>query len=189
MNKTAGGCIRCQITTEVWEEKAQSNLIDVMDKILSEKVLTEDDGKFLRLFDPNFAYLEYDFNEVQPYYNEKGNMISHSSVSYQDDPIKDYFTVINPDFEYTTEKVGKYKNLNLVQNGSKPWNRRVCTEAKLLSTLKSRLYPDSEGTIHLYTLLEPCLSCDDVISQFVREFENIKIFIYFHTNGYNKGDC
>lgn len=68
--------------------------------------------------------------------------------------------------------------------GQNPYLRTVCTEYKILSEIEKQIssIPNVNGEICIFTELECCESCSDVIAQFLERHPNIKIDI-IHNNG------
>jgi hypothetical protein len=58
--------------------------------------------------------------------------------------------------------------------------RNTDGEYKILEYLRTRLTPNSTGTVDLYTENEPCsASCKDVVSQFQRMFPKVKLNVTY----------
>lgn len=53
--------------------------------------------------------------------------------------------------------------------------RDADSEYKILEDLASKLSPDSQGTINLFTERPACLSCQGVIQQFEEAFPGVKV--------------
>lgn len=64
------------------------------------------------------------------------------------------------------------------------YSREVCTEYKILSEIERQIKdaPNISGKIQLFTEVECCDSCRDVIAQFLERHPNIEIEI-IHNNG------
>lgn len=80
----------------------------------------------------------------------------------------------NPVFQATEE---------LTANGV-PLLRDVDTEYKILNDIAAKLGNNTNitGKIRLFTELEPCPSCDNVILEFLKKYKNITIEV-IHNNG------
>ena len=68
--------------------------------------------------------------------------------------------------------------------GQESYLRTVCTEYKILSEIDKQIEnnPNISGNICMFTELECCESCCDVIAQFLERHPNINIDIV-HNNG------
>ncbi|MED1409797.1 deaminase domain-containing protein [Bacillus paramycoides] len=68
------------------------------------------------------------------------------------------------------------------ENGA--WDREIDTESKLLEYINKKiteanLPKTTRGTIHLFTELPPCKSCEGVIKEFIEKYSNcIEIELY-----------
>lgn len=60
--------------------------------------------------------------------------------------------------------------------------RDSCTEYKIFNDIASGLQPGSSGKITLFTELEPCDSCKNIINQFMDDYPDIEIEI-IHNDG------
>lgn len=70
------------------------------------------------------------------------------------------------------------------KSGDKLYLRDVCTEYKILSEIERQLKnaPNASGKIKLFTELECCDSCTDVIAQFLERHPDIEIEIVHNNN-------
>ncbi|MDP5275905.1 deaminase domain-containing protein [Chengkuizengella axinellae] len=66
----------------------------------------------------------------------------------------------------------------------KPYLRSSDTEYKILNDIADRLGDNTEatGNIKLFTELDTCASCNNVISEFADKYSNIEIEV-IHNNG------
>ena len=60
--------------------------------------------------------------------------------------------------------------------------RSSCTEYKIFNDIASELQPGASGKITLFTELEPCDSCKNIINQFMDDYPDIEIEI-IHNDG------
>lgn len=60
-----------------------------------------------------------------------------------------------------------------IKTGSNP--RTLDSEYKILSELATKLTPSSKGTVNLYSELPVCVSCNNVINQFMERFPGVKV--------------
>ncbi|MCP4494607.1 MAG: hypothetical protein GY820_46000 [Gammaproteobacteria bacterium] len=58
-------------------------------------------------------------------------------------------------------------------------SRAFDTEVKLLEQIAMRLQftPNQKGVVRLYTILEPCKSCQSVIDQFKHMFPEVRLIV------------
>lgn len=176
-----------------------------INKLYKNKTKSEDEGLFnftegssiLRALNdniPNYAYVHYSVrnNIYNPRYlspKNEDSLIAYSKISDPNSPLNKYFVVSKPDGKrkYDTNlKVGSPRNIitpypDFLGFG-KPggaWLRHKDTEAMLLEELSERFDKNTEAVVHLFSYLEPCLSCDHVIAKFLEEFQFIDMFIYY----------
>ncbi|WP_456279550.1 hypothetical protein [Bacillus sp. AK128] len=55
----------------------------------------------------------------------------------------------------------------------------------LLEELSDRFAKETEAEVHLFTYLEPCLSCDLTVVNFLESFPNINLYLYFYQEKVN----
>jgi hypothetical protein len=129
----------------------------------------------------NFAYLEYDVTTDQGLHSN-GSLLAHSQVSTRHEPsdiLINYDLIpLKPnqyDRHFFHLQVGPDRNIDT--EPSHP--RQGDAEAKLLEEFACMFDDKTVGTVLLYTRLEPCLSCDYEIIQFVELFDKIELVIYY----------
>ncbi|WP_439874701.1 deaminase domain-containing protein [Bacillus mycoides] len=144
---------------------------------------------------PNYAYIDYKvkneiFNRNYKQKKVKDKLISYSKITDPNSQLKKYFTVLREEEKrkYNNEiEVGSSRNINerypsyLGYKGSinNKWSRHTDCETMLLEELSSRFREETQAEVHLFTYLEPCLSCDLTIIKFLKDFPNIDLYIYF----------
>ncbi|MFA4134243.1 MULTISPECIES: deaminase domain-containing protein [unclassified Brevibacillus] len=80
-----------------------------------------------------------------------------------------------------TQKVNKQN----VVNGEEAWDRATDTEFKILNEIATKLGENKEavGKIKMYTDLDCCSSCSNVIGQFKEKYPKIEIEVIYKTKG------
>lgn len=75
-----------------------------------------------------------------------------------------------------------FKAFEAANNEGKFLPREVCSEYKILSEIERQIKntPNISGKIKLFTELECCDSCSDVIAQFLERHTNIEIEIIYN---------
>lgn len=101
---------------------------------------------------------------------------SNSSVSDISNPLSAYYILKTSSSPRLLEHidVDEDKNINTTN-----WDRSCDSEAKILQYIASKYNPNSTGEILLYTKLEPCLSCDYHIIQFMKLYKHIELRVYY----------
>ncbi|MBD8111662.1 hypothetical protein CN395_04605 [Priestia megaterium] len=122
----------------------------------------------------NFALAEVDVNGI-----DKSEFFAQSSIDEFTDSIKERVPNIslqpqNPTFK-ATEAPDKKGSMYL---------RDSDTEYKILNDIASQLGNniDAKGRIKLFTELDTCDSCSQVIAEFAKKYENIELEV-IHNNG------
>jgi hypothetical protein len=99
------------------------------------------------------------------------------------------FTVTKVNRKYDNEiEVGPGRNINMIYPKflgykgtlNNKWSRHTDCESMLLEELSTRFTKDTIADVHLFTYLEPCLSCDITITDFLKDFPNIILYVYFY---------
>ncbi len=73
-------------------------------------------------------------------------------------------------------------NQNDVPEGADCWQRDVDTEFKILEDVAARLPdPAAAGRICLFTELYPCISCWNVMKQFLAAYPNVELEVLYRT--------
>ena len=133
----------------------------------------------------NFGYAEVNIEGLN-----KNDFFAHSGISKIED-IEDPIArgkvsdisiePVEKDKIFTTKKVNKE---NIV-DGDGAWDRSKDTEFKILNEIATSLgnNRNAVGKIKLYTDLDCCPSCNDVIRQFKAKYPNISIEVIYKTKG------
>ena len=121
----------------------------------------------------NFGYCQADIEGLG-----KSEYFAHSSIQSEIPSVKGSGISIKD--ESSIFKAMSVNGDNIV-NGAGAWPRDVDTEFKMLSEIQKRLGNnfDARGSIKLYTELEPCPSCQNVIEQFKKMYHNIDIEVIY----------
>ena len=133
----------------------------------------------------NFGYAEVNIQGLN-----KKDYYAHSGINkiedLEDPParakIQDISTEpLGKDKLFTTQKV----NRENIVDGDGAWDRSKDTEFKILNEVASSLgdKTDVAGNIKLYTDLDCCPSCSNVIRQFKAKYPNITIEVIYKTKG------
>ena len=73
-------------------------------------------------------------------------------------------------------------NQNDVPEGADCWQRDVDTEFKILEDVAARLPdPAAAGRTCLFTELYPCISCWNVMKQFLAAYPNVELEVLYRT--------
>ncbi|MFD0589138.1 deaminase domain-containing protein [Paenibacillus sp. GCM10027627] len=166
------------ITSRKLEEVSDAALINKV-KEMKKNLPSKLRGKY------NFGYAEVNIEGLN-----KKDYYAHSGISKMEDiedstargKIQDISIepLIN-DKVFTTLKVNKE---NIV-DGDGAWDRSKDTEFKILNEIATSLgnKRDAVGKITLYTDLDCCPSCNEVIRQFKETYQNIEIEVIYKTKG------
>ncbi|MGF9821697.1 deaminase domain-containing protein, partial [Brevibacillus agri] len=133
----------------------------------------------------NFGYAEVNIEGLN-----KKDYYAHSGINKIEDledpsaraKIQDISTEpLGKDKLFTTQKV----NRENIVDGDGAWDRSKDTEFKILNEVASSLgdKTDVAGNIKLYTDLDCCPSCSNVIRQFKEKYPNISIEVIYKTKG------
>ena len=78
----------------------------------------------------------------------------------------------------------KFKATKAANKNGEIYVHDACTEYKIINDIADRLKntPNASGTIKLFTELEPCTICQNIITKFQLEFKNIKIEVIHNGN-------
>ncbi|MFD0672330.1 deaminase domain-containing protein [Cohnella sp. GCM10027633] len=171
------------------DRNAQQKLTEIIEQGHRDKLFEHPDGEYwlIAFTTKNLAYLEYTVDKTREGFPLSDHLMAHSKLSRHDHPLKGLLIVKHGEdkpFENNL-KAGYTRNINL-QYPEKfrvkipPINRNNDTEVTFLEELSRRFTAETTGDVHLYTTLEPCISCDFVIINFLNLFRNISLNIYFH---------
>ncbi|WP_375523355.1 deaminase domain-containing protein [Paenibacillus terreus] len=133
----------------------------------------------------NFGYAEVNIQGLnkKDYYAHSGiNKIEDLEDTSARAKIQDISTEpLGKDKLFTTQKV----NRENIVDGDGAWDRSKDTEFKILNEVASSLgdKTDVAGNIKLYTDLDCCPSCSNVIRQFKAKYPNITIEVIYKTKG------
>lgn len=75
-----------------------------------------------------------------------------------------------------------YKAINAVGKTGDFYLRDSCTEYKILNEINDKVSKDAVGKITLFTELEPCDSCKNILNLFSKDHPNIEVNI-IHNDG------
>ncbi|MED1948092.1 MULTISPECIES: deaminase domain-containing protein [Brevibacillus] len=134
----------------------------------------------------NFGYAKVEIKGLE----DKTEYFAHSAIENPKqikdeadrEKIKD-ISVEPPEGErlFKTQKVNKQN----VVNGEEAWDRATDTEFKILNEIATKLGENKEavGKIKMYTDLDCCPSCSNVIGQFKEKYPKIEIEVIYKTKG------
>lgn len=121
----------------------------------------------------NFGYCETSINGL-----DKTKYFAHSGIQTEIPSVKDSGISVKP--EKSPFETFKVNGSNII-DAEDAWPRDVDTEYKILSDIQSRLGDNysASGKIVLYTELEPCPGCLNVIKQFKDMYSHINIEVIY----------
>ena len=150
-------------------------------KIFNKKIPRKIRGKY------NFAYAQVNIggiNKTEYYAHSKIDIISED---YRQDPRIDIEDIsLLPKEKIFKTQVLNTKNNSEISDGGKPWDRIVDSECKILHDVANQLQNQNNvsGTIKIYSQMECCPSCRDVIRQFNELYPDVKIEVIYEKEFY-----
>lgn len=121
----------------------------------------------------NFSYAEAEIDGVNL------NYYASSSINTLDKPLS--LKKFVPDISVQPTNI--YYNAKKAMNDAGDiYLRDSCAEYKIINDIASKLKPGSSGKITIFTELEPCPSCKNIINQLKNDYPNIEIEV-IHNNG------
>lgn len=121
----------------------------------------------------NFSYAEAEIDGV------KLNYYASSRINTLDRPstLKEFV----PDISLQPTNI-YYDAKKAMSDAGDIYLRNSCAEYKIINDIASNLKSGSSGKITIFTELEPCASCKNIINQLKNDYPNIKIEV-IHNNG------
>lgn len=121
----------------------------------------------------NFAYANVKINGCESSY------FASSAI----DSLDDYASLVErvPNISVQPEKI-YYEAIEAIGKNGDVYLRDLCTEYKTMNDIAKTVKANDSGKIVLFTELEPCDSCKNVINRFFADHPNVEIEI-IHNNG------